>query len=812
MARRIRRTKRKNTKRLNSKRKNTKRKNTKRLNSKRRNTNHRKYRGGSLDEIEHIVLNAQDINYNKLLKATMLYSWHFDGILNLLLRYNDINRIIKELIFKYFNIDLGIYGNKYDIYGNRDHILDFGEKYLLYTKGFNSFTEYNSHIDKKCNEILNSFNLFNDGYSLNIQLSIVPRFITDKLKYSILLYKYFNILFKKYLVIMLNLANEMLEIFKRFNFKTDKTITVYRGLYLRDELDLNLKGITSTTLDINVAENIIIHNSEIDQYITKEKYEEIIKNFVILEIELPVNTEFVYTDICGLGENELLLIKEGILEKKNEYYYHDSIMFEILDRNTHNVIDNNKSWNRQIKVYKMSLNTTDYPTFNIDSYTSDDVLDPIINNILYDILKDYLNVYNITSPVIIKGETIDIVKILMDNGIHTVEALDNLTIADYDRIGLPGSINIKLKMHNRDKREYYRLYEYIETNGMKYANYPRFKDDIDLIFESKEFNNYYKEHNFNSIPAFINYIKLNGKGRVIFIVKIYHLLKTSGISEDGISEYIQLITKKIDSGVIIEDIETFKIKFLNGEYNDIFYDDDINLINNKLHPVKQVPAPAPAPAPAHAPNIQQGYNVQNTPQAMPGYQLVSVMCPVGVGPGTTLQIQLPGGFMYHVVVPAGVGPGQTFQVQVPTNPSPQQIPLEQRLTPHQMKLIEASDSLDRLMGKSLVGTSARRMSKFGLMDKNGKSKLVKSGTNLTIKDPIDSVDIKTPYGSKKAIHVSIPDIGDGYVYVNNIPDIHKIPEINTTLNNLQGWKMRGGKTKRPKSKRRKSKRPKSKRT
>ena len=62
--------------------------------------------------------------------------------------------------------------------------------------------------------------------------------------------------------------------------------------------------------------NIIIHNSEIDQYITKEKYEEIIKNFVILEIELPVNTEFVYTDICGLGENELLLIKEGILEKK----------------------------------------------------------------------------------------------------------------------------------------------------------------------------------------------------------------------------------------------------------------------------------------------------------------------------------------------------------------------------------------------------------------------------------------------------------------------------------------------------------------
>ena len=585
MARRIRRT----TKRLNSKRRNTKR-----LNSKRRNTNRRKYRGGSLAEIKRIVLNNQGINYYELLKATMLYSWHFDRILNLLLRYNDINNIIKKLIFKYFNTDLEIYLNKYDIYGDSEHSLDFGEKYLQYTKGdFVSFTEYGSDIHNKCKAILHSFDLFydeaedcifNDGNSLSIQQLKVPKFITDKLNYRILLYNIdFKILFKKYLVRMLNLANEMLEIFKRFNFKTDKTITVYRGLYLRGELDLNLKGLTSTTIDINVADNIITHNSEIDQYITKEKYEEIIKNCVILEIELPVNTEFVFTDICGLQEKELILIKEGILEIKSEYY-HDSKIFELLDGETGNVIGTNESWNRQIKVYKISLNTTDYPIFNIHSNISNDVLDPNIDNILYDVLKDYLlKVYNTNGFVKIKGETIDIVKILMDNGIHTINALDELTEDDYDRIGLPGSFKIKLKMHNRDKREYYRLYEYIETNGMKYVINQYFMDnDIGLIFKSKKFYDYYKKHNFNSIPAFIDYIKLNREGRVIFIFKIYQLLKTTGISEESISDYIQRITNMIQYGQITVDIETFKINFLNGKYNELFNDDDITLINQKL--------------------------------------------------------------------------------------------------------------------------------------------------------------------------------------------------------------------------------------
>ena len=228
------------------------------------------------------------------------------------------------------------------------------------------------------------------------------------------------------------------------------------------------------------------------------------------------------------------------------------------------------------------------------------------------------------------------------------------------------------------------------------------------------------------------------------------------------------------------------------------------------------PRPSQAPAPAQAPNIQQGYNVQYPPQATPEYQLLTLMCPEGAGPGTHVQAQSPGGTLFRVVVPAGVGPGQTFQVQVPTNPSPQplhqqQIPREQTLTPVERKRVEAYDILSNLMGKQLVGTSARGKPNFGLMDKTGKSELVNSGTHLTIKDPIDSVDITGPHGTNKAIHVNIPGKGDGYVYVNNIPAIRDIPEINTTLNNLQGWKMRGGKTKRPKSKRPKSKRRKSKR-
>lgn len=198
------------------------------------------------------------------------------------------------------------------------------------------------------------------------------------------------------------------------------------------------------------------------------------------------------------------------------------------------------------------------------------------------------------------------------------------------------------------------------------------------------------------------------------------------------------------------------------------------------------PPQAPAPAPAQAPNIQQGYNVQYPPQATPEYQLLTLMCPEGAGPGTEVQAQSPGGILFRVVVPAGIGPGQMFQVQVPTNPLPQSQQLKQ--------------------GSMVVGRDWANNHTFSLMNFDGTViNNITSSTNLSIIDPNDIINIK----GYPAIYVIIPAYSNvkGYVHIHNIPDIKGSPGNY----HLGGAKSKRPKSKRPKSKRRKSKRPKSKR-
>mmetsp|Transcript_64823 Transcript_64823/g.163268 ORF Transcript_64823/g.163268 Transcript_64823/m.163268 type:complete len:742 (+) Transcript_64823:83-2308(+) len=52
-------------------------------------------------------------------------------------------------------------------------------------------------------------------------------------------------------------------------------------------------------------------------------------------------------------------------------------------------------------------------------------------------------------------------------------------------------------------------------------------------------------------------------------------------------------------------------------------------------------------------------------------QQMAVQVPEGATPGTSLQVQAPGGQLVQVQVPDGVAPGQTMMVQVPSAPLPQ---------------------------------------------------------------------------------------------------------------------------------------------
>ena len=67
-------------------------------------------------------------------------------------------------------------------------------------------------------------------------------------------------------------------------------------------------------------------------------------------------------------------------------------------------------------------------------------------------------------------------------------------------------------------------------------------------------------------------------------------------------------------------------------------------------------AAAQAPVPFHAP--------LRTPQQPAGNLTTRVTVPPGVGPGSTLTVNVPGRGIHHVTVPQGVYAGHQFEFRV----------------------------------------------------------------------------------------------------------------------------------------------------
>jgi hypothetical protein len=115
-------------------------------------------------------------------------------------------------------------------------------------------------------------------------------------------------------------------------------------------------------------------------------------------------------------------------------------------------------------------------------------------------------------------------------------------------------------------------------------------------------------------------------------------------------------------------------------------------------------------------------------------------------------------------------------------------------------------------GSMVVGRTLLGETTFALMNQDGSPiNAIKSGTNLSIIDPNDIININ----GYPAIYVNIPDYLSikGYVYIYYIQDIKGLPG-NYQLGGAKSKrsKSKRSKSKRSKSKRSKSKRPKSKRS
>ena len=199
---------------------------------------------------------------SSLLKETAFaarkYSYHFDTILNGIMR----NRDITNKIYKYFEND-----------------------YLRRTWDWDdSFTAY-PYYGGPCNSLQ------------------YPIKYDDRLKGNLNQYEYYvTRLFEE----TISLYNNM----KKYSLKLPKELYVYRGIYLEDDkkLDTKMIGFTSTSYDIRMAIYMMMTDYENDGEALYSK------NFRLLKIKLPVNTKYFTTNICTIKEErEIVLTDEGSL-------------------------------------------------------------------------------------------------------------------------------------------------------------------------------------------------------------------------------------------------------------------------------------------------------------------------------------------------------------------------------------------------------------------------------------------------------------------------------------------------------------------
>lgn len=205
--------------------------------------------------------------------TSRMFSYHFDTLLNGIIRHRDIN--LK--LFKY-------------IYDSDEY--DFAESIELF--------------EPICKSL---------KYPISIRgtevLSIWENYIKDS--YEILEQLYSNLLL--------------------FSVKLPEKTTVYRGLYLDPDNDYDftkMSGFTSTSYDIYTAIHIMISNYDNEDELRN------IDNCCLLEIELPKNTDFYSTNMCTIqNEKEIILTREGMLVDRTEdiYTMKGKTWFECLDSN-----------------------------------------------------------------------------------------------------------------------------------------------------------------------------------------------------------------------------------------------------------------------------------------------------------------------------------------------------------------------------------------------------------------------------------------------------------------------------------------------
>lgn len=218
------------------------------------------------DKLEHWYYNnyfffkdkmTKDDYYRESGLTAIMFSFHFDTLINGLLRNRDINKKILKYLYSELEEDVDY---------------NYGFAY----RNYNSYCEsFKYPIIKKESDIW--INYVNDTYDILRQI-------------------YNSIL--------------------KFSIKLPIDIVVYRGLYLDSDFEWSIiKGFTSTSYNIDTAINIMIKHYENEN---SEETEIDFDRLLLLKIHLPKGTNIFTTNLCTIYlEHEIVITDEGKLDNSS---------------------------------------------------------------------------------------------------------------------------------------------------------------------------------------------------------------------------------------------------------------------------------------------------------------------------------------------------------------------------------------------------------------------------------------------------------------------------------------------------------------
>jgi len=203
---------------------------------------------------------------NACLLASRLYSYHYDTLLNGLLRFRPIN----EKLARYFKEEK-----------EGGHASWFSSE-----SGYPQFNE----VCKGIREDRVAPISLRDSTSTSEQWTQFVNGMYDRLQY-------------------------LYESLLKYRITFEEPIVVYRGLYLEPENQYDftsLTGFSSTSYSINEAIHIMMSDYEKQQPLLMD-------NFVLLEIKIPPRTPLFSTNLCALQvEDEIVLTEDARVEVEKE--------------------------------------------------------------------------------------------------------------------------------------------------------------------------------------------------------------------------------------------------------------------------------------------------------------------------------------------------------------------------------------------------------------------------------------------------------------------------------------------------------------